>query len=157
MSTEKTSKMRIFKKIFFVLLILDIIGLILLGIAMFPTFKTISGYGSFMLVVACIMIAILVIIMLLEILFKAFLIRTTSPTFSWDSPRKGYKRAAKFLIVFNILAAIIGLLSLGGEGATVFNQARIYLNMIVSALEVVTAIFYLIAAKKKTESCKTSN
>lgn len=146
---KENNKMHIFKKVFFVLLILDIITLVLVSLALLPTFKTMAEYGRIMFVVAGIMSAIAVAIMLFEILAKAFLIRSTSPSFTWDSPRKGYKAAARFLIVFNILALIIGLLSLGGEGATVFNQARICLNILVSMAEVIAAIFYLRAAKKR--------
>ena len=137
-----------FKRIFSVLLLLDLIGLILMGIDLLPTFRMMDEYGQIMMVVMIVIVALTVIVMLIEILAKVIIIRTTSPAFSWSSGRKGYLTAAKLLIVFNLLAAVLGLLSAGGEGATLLNQANLYLRLAASAVEMITAFCYLRAAKK---------
>ena len=131
-----------FKKIFSVLLALDLIGLILACINMLPTFKTMAEYGQIMMVVLIVMTAVMAVVLLLEILAKVLIIRSTSPG------RKGCITAAKLLIVFNLCAAVLGLLSAGGEGATLLNQANLYLRLLASVVEMITALFYLRAAKK---------
>lgn len=148
MSKQINDKMPIFKKLFFILLLLDVIGLILAAIALLPTFKMLAGYGAIMLGVACAIVAIVVAVMLFEILAKISLIRSTSPAFTWSSDRKGYVTVARLLLLFNLVAVIIGLLSAGGEGATLLNQANLYVRAMASAAEIIIVIFYLRAVKK---------
>ena len=137
-----------FKRIFSILLALDFIGLILMGISMVPTFKMMDEYGQIMMVVMSVMVALMVIIVLIEILAKIFIIRSTAPTFSWSSCRKRYITAAKLLLVLNLGAAILGLLSAGGEGATLLNQANLYLRLVANVVEMIAAFFYLRAVKR---------
>ena len=139
--------MSILKKVFLVLLVLDAIGLILAVIELIPTFQTLAGYGAIMFVVAGVMMTITLGVMLFEIVAKLFLIRSTSPAFSWSTGRKGYTAAAKILLVVSILTAIVNVLSLGGEGATLVSQARTYLLILTAVVEVITVIFYLRAVK----------
>ena len=148
MSKQINDKMPVFKKMFFILLFLDVIGLILAAIALLPTFKKLAGYGAIMLGVASAMVAIVVAVMLFEILAKISLIRSTSPAFTWSSDRKGYVTAARLLLLFNLVAVIIGLLSAGGEGATLLNQANLYVRAVAAAAEIIVIIFYLRAVKK---------
>ena len=136
-----------FKKIFSVLLALDLIGLILAGINMLPTFKMMAEYGQIMMVVLIVMTAVMAVVLLLEILAKVLIIRSTSPTFSWSSGRKGYITAAKLLLLFNIFTVLFTLLAVGGEGATLINQGRMYLQILDSAAEIIAIFFYLHAAK----------
>ena len=56
--------------------------------------------------------------------------------------------AAKLLLVFNFGAVLVNVLSMGGEGATLLNQLRVYLSILVSAVEVIVVLFYLGAVKK---------
>jgi hypothetical protein len=146
--------MYIFKKIFFILLVLDFAELILVGIALYPTFKQLAGYGQLMLGVASVIAAVIVTVLLFEILAKIFLLRSTSPTFSWSSGRKGYAVVAILLLLFNFGALILGLLSIGGEGATVLNQSYAYLQMLASVAEIITAFLYLRTIKKLFNSTK---
>lgn len=143
-----SNKMQLLKKVFVVLLILDVIELLLTGVALVPTFGELAGAGQFMLVVMGVIAAVIVAVSLFEILAKLFLMRSTSPTFSWESGRKGYVTAARLLVFFNLCAVIFNLLAVGGEGATLINQARIYLQIIASAVEMIAAFSYLRTAKK---------
>lgn len=140
--------MSVYKKVFLVLLILDLIGLISALIALLPTFKQLAGYGQLMIGVISVMIALVAAIQLFEILAKFFLIKSTSPTFSWSSGRKGYIAAAKLLLMFNFGSVIVNLLSVGGEGAALINQLRLYLQILVSVAEIIAAFCYLRTAKK---------
>lgn len=140
--------MPVFKKVFIVVLVLDIIGLISAGIALLPTFKQLAGYGQPMMGILCAMVAVMAAIQLFEILAKLFLIKSTSPEFSWTSGRKGYIAAAKLLLLFNFGALIINLLATGGEGATLINQGNLYLRVLASAAEIVTVFLYLREVKK---------
>ena len=101
-----------------------------------------------MLGVASVIVAIVVAVMLFEILAKVSLIRSTSPAFTWSSGRKGHVTVARLLLVFNLIAVIVGLLSAGGEGATLLNQANLYLRVVASAAEIIIVILYLRAVKK---------
>lgn len=147
MSKQKNDKMSILKKVFLVLLVLDAISLILAVIELIPTFQTLAGYGAIMFVVAGVMMTMTLGVLLFEIVAKLFLIRSTSPAFSWSTGRKGYTAAAKILLVVNILTAIVNVLSLGGEGATLVSQARTYLQILTAVVEVITVIFYLRTVK----------
>ena len=147
MSKQKSDKMSILKKVLLVLLVLDAISLILAVIELIPTFQTLAGYGAIMFVVAGVMMTMTLGVLLFEIVAKLFLIRSTSPAFSWSAGRKGYTAAAKILLVVNILTAIVNVLSLGGEGATLLSQARTYLQILTAVVEVITVIFYLRAVK----------
>ena len=136
------------KKVFVILLFLDVIELLLSGAALYPTFGELAGDGQFMLVVISVMAAVIVAVSLFEILAKLFLLRSTSPTFSWASGRKGYLTAAKLLVFFNLCAVIFNMLAVGGEGATLINQARIYLQILASAVEMIAAFSYLRIVKR---------
>ena len=131
-----------------ILLVLDIIGLISVVIALLPTFRQLAGYGQPMMGVISVMIAVVVAIQLFEILTKFFLIKSTSPTFSWAAGRSGCIAVATLLLVFNFGAVIVNLLSAGGEGATLINQANLYLRMLASAAEIIIVFLYLRKAKK---------
>ena len=133
--------MSMIKKAFSVLLIFDFIGMILGWIALFPTFKTLSEYGQLMMGVSIAIVAVAVAVQLFEILAKIFLIRSTSPEFSWSDSRKGYVVAAKFLWLFNLASAIIGVLSIGGEGATLINQINTYIRLLASVAEMIVDEF----------------
>ena len=148
MSKQKNDKMAILKKVFLVLLVLDAISLILAVIELIPTFQTLAGYGAIMFVVAGVMMTMTLGVLLFEIVAKLFLIRSTSPAFSWSTGRKGYTAAAKILLVVSILTAIVNVLSLGGEGATLINQLRLYLQILVSIAEMIAAFCYLRTVKK---------
>ena len=145
---QVSNKMHIFKVVFLVLLVLDFVELILVGIALYPTFKKLAGYGTLMLCVAGVIVAVIVAVLLFEILAKIFLLRSTSPTFSWLSGRKGYATAAKLLLVVNLGAVLFNLLAIGGEGATLINQLRLYLHILASAAEIIAAFCYLRTVKK---------
>ena len=136
------------KKVFVVLLVLDVMELLSTGVALYPTFGELAGAGQFMLVVMSVMAAVIVAVSLFEILAKLFLLRSTSPTFSWASGRKGYLTAAKLLVFFNLCAVIFNMLAVGGEGATLINQARIYLQILASAVEMIAAFSYLRIVKR---------
>ena len=142
------NKMYIFKRVFLILLVLDLIGLIMTGIALVPTFKQLAEYGQVMMVVISVSVIVIVAIMLLEILAKIFLIRTTSSTFSWSSDSKGCIATANLLVLFNLGAVIVNLLSSGGEGATLLNQGYLYLRVLTSVAEIVAVVFYLRIVKK---------
>lgn len=148
MNKQSKSKMNIFKRGFSIFLVLDFIELILVGIALIPTLKQLTDYGQVMRVVASVITAVMVAVLLVEILIKVFLIRSTSDTFSWSSGRKGYVAAARVLLLFNIGAVLLNVLSLGGEGATLLNQGRMYLRILVSGAEMILAFVYLRRIKK---------
>ena len=148
MSKQMGDKMYRLKKVFVILLFLDVIELLLSGAALYPTFWELAGDGQFMLVVMSVMAAVIVAVSLFEILAKLFLLRSTSPTFSWASGRKGYLTAAKLLVFFNLCAVIFNMLAVGGEGATLINQARIYLQILASAVEMIAAFSYLRIVKR---------
>ena len=141
-------KMYRLKKVFVVLLVLDVMELLSTGVALYPTFGELAGAGQFMLVVMSVMAAVIVSVSLFEILAKLFLLRSTSPTFSWASGRKGYLTAAKLLVFFNLCAVIFNMLAVGGEGAPLMNQARIYLQILASAVEMIDAFSYLRIVKR---------
>ena len=148
MEKPANNKMRVLKTVFIVLLILDIIALIFSAIALLPTFGMLAGYGEIMLIVTVIMMAIALAVPIFEIIAKAFIIRSASPKFSWSSHRKGYTVIAALLFAFNLCAVISGILSAGGEGATLLNQSNIYLRILVSVAEMVAAISYMRTIKK---------
>lgn len=156
-SNKVSNRMHIFKKIFFILLVLDCAGLILVGIDLFPTFKQLSGYGQPMISVISVMIAVVVAIQLFEIIAKFFLMKSTSPAFSWSSGRKGYIAAAKLLLLFNFGSIIVNLLSAGGEGATLINQLRLYMQILLSSAEIIVVFCYLRTVKKFFMSIKEDN
>lgn len=148
MSKQINDKMAVFKKAFLILLILDIIGSILSDIASLPTFINRAEFGQPMMGIMSAMFAALMAIQLFEILAKVFLIKSTSPTFSWTSGRKGYIAAARLLLLVNSCAVIINLLSSGGEGATIINQGNLYLRVLAAVAEITTVFFYLRRVKK---------
>lgn len=148
MSKQINDKMAVFKKAFLILLILDIIGSILSDIASLPTFINRAEFGQPMMGIMSAMFAALTAIQLFEILAKVFLIKSTSPTFSWTSGRKGYIAAARLLLLVNSCAVIINLLSSGGEGATIINQGNLYLRVLAAVAEITTVFFYLRRVKK---------
>ena len=148
--------MNIFKKVFSILLGLDFIELILVAVALLSVFKMISGYGNIMTSVVIVMVAVVIAVMVFEILAKVLLIRSASPTFSWASERKIYMAVAKILLVFNLFAIIINVLSIGGEGATVINQLRLYFSIIISVVEMVAILLYLRTAKKLKEEASVT-
>lgn len=148
MHKEINDKISVFKKVFLILLVLDIIGLISAVIALSPTFKQMAEYGQPMMAVFSVMFAIMVATQLFEILTKIFLIKSISPVFSWTSGRKGYIVSAKLLILFNFGAVVINLLAAGGEGATLLNQGNLYLHVLASVAEIITVFFYLRKVKK---------
>lgn len=157
MNKQTHDKIHIFKKPFFILLVLDFIEWIWMGISMISTFKLLAGYGKLMLIVAGVIVAVIVLIMLFEILGKIFLIRSTSTTFSWTSHRKGYVATAKLLLLFNFTAVILNVLSLGGEGATLMNQLNLYLSIIASFVEMIVVFFYLCTVKRILKDKKEDN
>ena len=157
MSNQVSNRMHILKKIFFILIVLDFAELILAGIALCSTFKQLAGYGQLMLRVASVIVAVIVAVLLFEILAKIFLLRSTSSTFSWSSGRKGYATAAKLLLLFNLGAVLFNLLSAGGEGATLINQLRLYLQILASAAEMIAAFCYLRTVKKLVMSIREDN
>ena len=148
MSKQVSNKMHILNKVFFILLVLDCVGLIGLVISLYSTFKIVAGYGQMMLGVVGAITAVIAVVQVFEIVAKIFLIRSISPTFSWPSGRKGYTAAAKLLILFNLAAVLINLLSAGGEGATLLNQGRLYLQVLASIAEIIAAFLYLGAIKR---------
>lgn len=157
MSNQVRNRMHIFKTTFFILLVLDVVELILVGIALYPTFKQLAGYGQLMFGIASVISAVIVAVLLFEILAKIFLLRSTSPTFSCSSGRKGYATAAKLLLVVNLGTVLVNLLSVGGEGATLINQLRLYLQILASAAEIIAAFCYLLTVKKFFMSIKEDN
>ena len=148
MRTQIHDRLIAVKKVFFVLLVLDLIEMVLSGIALFPTFRTLAGYGQPMLTVSIVMIALMAAVLLFEIFAKMFLIRSASPAFFRSTGRKGCTVTAKFLWLFNLGAAIVCALSFGGEGATLLNQTNLYLRMVSSVAEVVVVVCYLRTVKK---------
>ena len=148
MSKQINDKMSVYKKVFLILLVLDMIGLISAAIAFLPTFRQLAGYGQPMMGVISVMIAVVAAIQLFEILAKVFLIKSTSPAFSWTSGRKGCIAATKLLLLFSFGAVLVNLLSAGGEGATLMNQVNLYLRVLASAAEMIAAFFYLRKVKK---------
>lgn len=149
LSKQIIDKLPLLKKVFLILLVLDVIGLISMVATLLPTFNQLAGYGQLMLGVISVMVAVIVAIQLFEILAKIFLIKSTSPTFSWTSDRKGYVAAAKLLLLFNLGEAVLNVLSAGGEGATLINQGYLYLRVLASVVEMIAAFFYLRAVKRR--------
>lgn len=140
MSEQSNKRMRICKRAFFVLLIPDFIGAIVAFAAFVPMFGMLAGYGKVMLIVAGIISAMMAAVMLFEIVAKIFLIRS--------SCRKGCGAVVILLFLFNLGAVIMGVLSAGGEGATLTNQLYLYLQMLASVAEMIIAVFYLRTIKK---------
>ena len=141
-------KLHKFKKVFLILLIFDLIELIQAGVNILPSFRELEEYGQMVMIVSIVITALVAVILLFEIFAKLYLMGSTSQTFSWESKRKGYVAAAKLLLVFNLGAVLINVLSMGGEGATLLNQLRVYLSILVSAVEVIAVVFYLGTVKK---------
>lgn len=148
MSKQDGNRMHIFRKIFFVLLVFDIAELIMSVANLYPTFKQLGEYGQLMLIVTGVITAIIVGSLLFEIIAKIFLIRTTLPTFSGASGRKGYTATATCLLLVNLFSVLFNLLSAGGEGASLINQTYLYLQILASAVEVGTIFCYLRTIKK---------
>ena len=141
-------KLHKFKKVFLILLIFDLLELIQAVVNMLPSFRELAEYGQMVMIVSIVITGLVAVILLFEIFAKLYLMRSTSQTFSWESKRKGYVAVAKLLLVFNLGAVLINVLSMGGEGATLLNQLRVYLSILVSAVEVIAVVFYLGAVKK---------
>ena len=148
MNKQIDNRMSMMRKACSLLLILDFIGLILAGIALFPTFKELAKYGQPMMGVAIVIATVFVAVLLLEILAKICLIRSTSPAFSWSTGYKGCVVAARLLFLFNLGAAIIGVLSMGGEGATLINQGNLCIRLLDSVVEMIVVLFYLHMTKR---------
>ena len=154
MSNPVSHRMHILKKVFFVLLVLDAAELVSAGIAMSQTFRQLAGSDRLMLGIVGGVTALMAAVLLFEILAKVFLIRSTAPTFSWASCRKGYTTAAKLLVLVNLGAVLVNLLSAGGEGATLLSQGRVYLQILISVAEIIAAFCYLRAVKKRLACVK---
>jgi hypothetical protein len=148
MNKQIDNRMSIIKKAFSILLILDFIGLILSSIALLPTFKELAKYGQPMIGVAIAIVSVFAAALLFELLAKFFLIRSTSPAFSWSTGYKGCVVAARLLFLFNLGAAIIGVLSMGGEGATLINQGNLCASVMSSVVEMIVVLFYLRMTKR---------
>ena len=145
-------KLHKFKKVFLILLIIDLIELIQAGVNMLPSFMELEEYGQMVMIVSIVITALIAVILLFEIFAKLYLMRSTSQTFSWESKRKGYMAAAKLLLVFNLGAVFINVLSMGGEGATLLNQMNLYLHVIADIVETIAIILYLRKVKRLKES-----
>ena len=141
-------KLHKFKKVFLILLIFDLLELIQAVVNMLPSFRELAEYGQMVMIVSIVITALIAVILLFEIFAKLHLMRSTSQTFSWESKRKGYMAVAKLLLVFNLGAVLVNVLSMGGEGSTLLNQLRVYLSILVSAVEVIAVVFYLGTVKK---------
>lgn len=148
MSKQINDRMSFFKKVFFVLTVLDVIGLVSAVINLVPTFPQMAEFGQPMLSIFIAMTAGMVAIQLYEILAKVFLMKSTSPDFSWATGEKRCVTAVKLLVLFNVGAIIINLLAAGGEGATLLNQANLYLSVLASVVEVIAVSVYLRTVKK---------
>ena len=153
MSKQIHDKLSFLKKAFFILAVLDVIALITAVINMLPTFQQMAEFGQPMAGIFCVMTAGMVAIQLFEILAKGFLMKSTSPAFSWEAYHKRCVTFAKLLVLFNLGAVIINLLAAGGEGATLLNQANLYLRVLASAAEIVAAFVYLRTVKKNKNRC----
>ena len=146
------AKLHKFKKVFLILLIFDLIELIQSGVNMLPSFMELEEYGQMVMIVSIVITALIAVILLFEIFAKLYLMRSTSQTFSWESGRKGYVAAAKLLLVFNLGAVLVNVLSMGGEGATLLNQMNLYLHVIADIVETIAIILYLRKVKRLKES-----
>ena len=152
MSEHMNGKLHKFKKVFLILLIFDLIELIQAGVNMLPSFMELEEYGQMVMIVSIVITGLVAIILLFEIFAKLYLMRSTSQTFSWESKRKGYVAVAKLLLVFNLGAVLINVLSMGGEGATLLNQMNLYLHVIADIVETIAIILYLRKVKRLKES-----
>lgn len=152
MSEHMNEKLHKFKKVFLILLIFDLIELIQSGVNMLPSFMELEEYGQMVMIVSIVITGLVAVILLFEIFTKLYLMRSTSQTFSWESGRKGYVAAAKLLLVFNIGAVLVNVLSMGGEGATLLNQMNLYLHVIADIVETIAIILYLRKVKRLKES-----
>ena len=152
MSEHMNEKLHKFKKVFLILLIFDLIELIQAGVNMLPSFMELEEYGQMVMIVSIVITGLIAVILLFEIFAKLYLMRSTSQTFSWESGRKGYVAAAKLLLVFNLGAVLVNVLSMGGEGATLLNQMNLYLHVIADIVETIAIILYLRKVKRLKES-----
>ena len=152
MSEHMNGKLHKFKKVFLILLIFDLIELIQSGVNMLPSFMELEEYGQMVMIVSIVITGLVAVILLFEIFTKLYLMRSTSQTFSWESGRKGYVAAAKLLLVFNLGAVLVNVLSMGGEGATLLNQMNLYLHVIADIVETIAIILYLRKVKRLKES-----
>lgn len=152
MSEHMNEKLHKFKKVFLILLIFDLIELIQAGVNMLPSFMELEEYGQMVMIVSIVITGLVAVILLFEIFTKLYLMRSTSQTFSWESGRKGYVAAAKLLLVFNLGAVLVNVLSMGGEGATLLNQMNLYLHVIADIVETIAIILYLRKVKRLKES-----
>ena len=152
MSEHMNEKLHKFKKVFLILLIFDLIELIQSGVNMLPSFMELEEYGQMVMIVSIVITGLVAVILLFEIFAKLYLMRSTSQTFSWESGRKGYVAAAKLLLVFNLGAVLVNVLSMGGEGATLLNQMNLYLHVIADIVETIAIILYLRKVKRLKES-----
>ena len=152
MSEHMNEKLHKFKKVFLILLIFDLIELIQSGVNMLPSFMELEEYGQMVMIVSIVITGLVAVILLFEIFTKLYLMRSTSQTFSWESGRKGYVAAAKLLLVFNLGAVLVNVLSMGGEGATLLNQMNLYLHVIADIVETIAIILYLLKLKRLKES-----
>ena len=153
MSKQINDKLSFFKKVFMVLAVLDAIALITAVINVLPTFRQMAEFGQPMAAIFGVMFAGMVVFKLFEILAKVFLMKSTSSDFSWESGKKRCMTVMKLLVLFNVGAVIINLLAAGGEGATVLNQANLYLTVLASAAEVIAVSAYLRTVKKNENRC----
>ena len=145
-------KLHKLKKVFLILLIFDLIELIQAGVNILPSFRELEEYGQMVMIVSIVITGLVAVILLFEIFAKLYLMRSTSQTFSWESKRKGYMAAAKLLLVFNLGAVLVNVLSMGGEGATLLNQMNLYLHVIADIVETIAIILYLRKVKRLKES-----
>ena len=145
-------KLHKFKKVFLILLIFDLLELIQAVVNMLPSFRELAEYGQMVMIVSIVITALIAVILLFEIFAKLYLMRSTSQTFSWESKRKGYVATAKLLLVLNLGAVLVNVLSMGGEGATLLNQMNLYLHVIADIVETIAIILYLRKVKRLKES-----
>ena len=133
-------------------MIFDLIELIQAGVNILPSFRELEEYGQMVMIVSFVITGLVAVILLFEIFAKLYLMRSTSQTFSWESKRKGYVAVAKLLLVFNLGAVLVNVLSMGGEGATLLNQMNLYLHVIADIVETIAIILYLRKVKRLKES-----
>lgn len=120
----------------------------MVGINLFPLFKQLEEYGNLMAGVISVIVAVIVLVILFEILAKIFLLRSILPSFSRPSGGRGYTAMAKILVISNLCAVLLNLLSAGGESATLLNQGYLYLQILLSVVEVAVVCSYLRTVNK---------
>lgn len=142
--SKQMNKTTVLKNAFLILMILDLIDLVMSCIALIPSVKMLPEYGQIMMAVAGTITAAVVAVLLFEVFAKFFLVRNLF------SGRKSCAVLAKLLFLLNLCAVLINILAIGGEGATLMNQGRLYLHILASVVEMIVVVAYLRAAKKSS-------